>query len=64
MISRGYGRLVYMSTGLSRCPRDGMITLGTAKAALDQFLRFVALKLAPHGITATSSHPPRWTRQR
>jgi 3-oxoacyl-[acyl-carrier protein] reductase len=34
MISRGYGRLVYLSTGLSRRPRDGMITLGTAKAAL------------------------------
>ena len=64
MISRGYGRLIYLSTGLSRRPRDGMITLGTAKAALDQFVRFVALKLAPHGITATSSHPPRWTKQR
>ena len=51
MISRRYGRLVYLSTGLSRQPRDGMITLGTAKAALDQFVRFIALELAPHGIT-------------
>jgi len=49
MISRGYGRLIYLSTGLSRRPRDGMIALGTAKAALDQFVRFVALELAPHG---------------
>ena len=39
MISRSYGRLVYLSTGLSRRPREGMITLGTAKAALDQFVR-------------------------
>ena len=27
MVSRGYGRLIYLSTGLSRHPRDGMITL-------------------------------------
>ena len=31
MISRGYGRLVYLTTGLSRRPRDGMILLGTAQ---------------------------------
>jgi NAD(P)-dependent dehydrogenase (short-subunit alcohol dehydrogenase family) len=57
MISRGYGRLIYLSTGLSRRPRDGMITLGTAKAALDQFVRFIALELAPHGITANLVAP-------
>ncbi len=57
MISRNYGRLVYLSTGLSRRPRDGMITLGTAKAALDQFVRFIALELAPHGITANLVAP-------
>ena len=57
MISRGNGRLIYLSTGLSRRPRDGMIALGTAKAALDQFVRFVALELAPHGITANLVAP-------
>jgi NAD(P)-dependent dehydrogenase (short-subunit alcohol dehydrogenase family) len=57
MISRNYGRLVYLSTGLSRRPRDGMITLGIAKAALDQFVRFIALELAPHGITANLVAP-------
>ena len=57
MISRGYGRLVYLSTGLSRHPREGMITLGTAKAALNQFVRFIALELAPHGITANLIAP-------
>jgi 3-oxoacyl-[acyl-carrier protein] reductase len=57
MISRGYGRLVYLTTGLSRRRRDGMITLGTAKAALDQFVRFIALELAPHGITANLVAP-------
>jgi 3-oxoacyl-[acyl-carrier protein] reductase len=57
MVSRGYGRLIYLSTGLSRHPRDGMITLGTAKAALDQFVRCLALELAPHGITANLVGP-------
>jgi NAD(P)-dependent dehydrogenase (short-subunit alcohol dehydrogenase family) len=57
MISRNYGRLVYMSTGLSRRPREGMINLGTAKAALDQFVRYIALELAPHGITANLVAP-------
>ncbi|OBG31868.1 SDR family NAD(P)-dependent oxidoreductase [Mycobacterium sp. E3198] len=57
MISRRYGRLIYLSTGLSRRPRDGMIALGTAKAALDQFVRYVALELAPHAITANLVAP-------
>jgi 3-oxoacyl-[acyl-carrier protein] reductase len=57
MVSRGYGRLIFVSTGLSRHPRDGMITLGTAKAALDQFVRYIALELAPHGITANLVAP-------
>ena len=34
-----------------------MITLGTAKAALDQFVRYLALELAPHGITANLVAP-------
>ncbi|MEZ0051114.1 NAD(P)-dependent dehydrogenase (short-subunit alcohol dehydrogenase family) [Mycobacterium sp. MAA66] len=57
MLSNGYGRLVYMSTVLSRHPRDGMILLGTAKAAMDQFVRYVALELAPHGVTANLVAP-------
>ncbi|MET7996389.1 SDR family oxidoreductase [Amycolatopsis sp. NPDC005232] len=57
MVARGYGRLVYLSTGLSKRPREGMITLGTAKAALDQFVRFVAQELAPHGVTANLVAP-------
>ena len=57
MISRSYGRLVYLTTVLSRRPRDGMITVGTAKAAMDQFVRYVALELAPHGVTANLVSP-------
>jgi 3-oxoacyl-[acyl-carrier protein] reductase len=57
MRSRGQGRLIYLSTLLSRRPRKGMITLGTAKAALDQFVRYVAEELAPQGITANLVAP-------
>ena len=57
MISNKFGRLIYMTTVLSRRPREGMILLGTAKAAMDQFVRYVALELAPHGITANLVSP-------
>jgi 3-oxoacyl-[acyl-carrier protein] reductase len=57
MISRSFGRLIYMTTILSRRPREGMINLGTAKAAMDQFVRYVALEVAPDGITANLVSP-------
>jgi len=57
MVSRRFGRLIYMSANPSRHPREGMITLGTAKAALNQFVQYVALELAPHGITANLVAP-------
>lgn len=57
MVERRYGRLVYLSTVLSRSPREGMITLGTSKAALDQFVRYVAQELGPHGVTANLVAP-------
>lgn len=57
MIARGYGRLIYLTAVLSRRPREGMINLGVSKAALDQFVRYVALELAPHGITANLVAP-------
>lgn len=57
MIDRGHGRLIYLSTGLSRRPRAGMIALGVAKAALDSFVRYVAAEVAPHGITANVVAP-------
>jgi NAD(P)-dependent dehydrogenase (short-subunit alcohol dehydrogenase family) len=57
MTSRGYGRLLYITAEPSRHPRNGMINLGVAKAALDQFVRYIALELAPHGITANLIAP-------
>jgi NAD(P)-dependent dehydrogenase (short-subunit alcohol dehydrogenase family) len=57
MTSRGYGRLLYLTAEPSRHPRNGMINLGVAKAAMNQFVRYVALELAPHGITANLVAP-------
>ena len=57
MASRGYGRIVYMGTGLSQRPRQGMIALGTSKAALGSFARYVAEEVGPRGITVNVVAP-------
>jgi 3-oxoacyl-[acyl-carrier protein] reductase len=57
MTDQGWGRLIYLGTGLSRLPRAGMIALGTAKAALTQFARYLAQELGPQGITVNVVEP-------
>jgi 3-oxoacyl-[acyl-carrier protein] reductase len=57
MTKRRYGRIVYLGTGLSRRPREGMIALGTSKAAVGSFARFVAQELGPRGITVNVVAP-------
>jgi 3-oxoacyl-[acyl-carrier protein] reductase len=57
MTMRGYGRIVYLGTVLSQHPREGMIALGTSKAALSSFARFVAQELGPRGITVNVVAP-------
>ena len=57
MIEQGWGRIIYLGTGLSRGPREGMIALGTAKAALAQFARYLAQELGPRGITVNVVEP-------
>ncbi|MFJ2867707.1 SDR family NAD(P)-dependent oxidoreductase [Kitasatospora sp. NPDC087314] len=57
MTEQGWGRIVYLGTGLSRRPRKGMIALGTAKAALAQFARYLAQELGPQGITVNVVEP-------
>lgn len=57
MTSRGYGRIVYLGTVLSQRPREGMIALGAAKAALASFARYVAEELGPRGITVNVVAP-------
>ncbi|MYS22020.1 3-oxoacyl-[acyl-carrier protein] reductase [Streptomyces sp. DvalAA-14] len=57
MTAAGYGRIVFLGTVLSRIPRERMITLGTSKAALSQFARYVAQELGPRGITVNVVSP-------
>jgi len=57
MTERGWGRIIYLGTGLARRPREGMIALGTAKAALEQFARYLAQELGPRGITVNIVAP-------
>ncbi|QFZ73301.1 SDR family oxidoreductase [Streptomyces fagopyri] len=57
MSEQGWGRVIYLGTGLSRRPRQGMIALGTAKAALEQFARYLAEELGPRGITVNVVAP-------
>ena len=57
MTEQGRGRIIYLGTGLSRSPREGMIALGTAKAALAQFARYLAQELGPTGITVNVVEP-------
>ncbi|WP_067888256.1 SDR family NAD(P)-dependent oxidoreductase [Nocardia vaccinii] len=57
MTEQGWGRLIYLGAVPSRRPRAGMIALGTAKAALTQFSRFLAQELGPRGITVNVVEP-------
>ncbi|MFF5139625.1 SDR family NAD(P)-dependent oxidoreductase [Streptomyces sp. NPDC013157] len=57
MTEQGWGRIVYLGTGLSRRPRAGMVALGTAKAALEGLARYLAQELGPHGITVNVVAP-------
>ncbi|MGW2938043.1 SDR family NAD(P)-dependent oxidoreductase [Streptomyces sp. NPDC001156] len=57
MTEQGWGRIIYISTGLSRRPRENMIALGTSKAALEQFARYLAQELGPWGITVNIVAP-------
>jgi 3-oxoacyl-[acyl-carrier protein] reductase len=57
MTEQGWGRLIYLSAVPSRQPRAGMIALGTAKAALAQFARYLAQELGPRGITVNVVEP-------
>jgi 3-oxoacyl-[acyl-carrier protein] reductase len=57
MTGQGWGRLIYLSAAPSRQPRPGFITLGTSKAAMAQFARFLAQELGPQGITVNIVEP-------
>ena len=57
MKEQKYGKLVYISSGLSHQPLPGFIAHGTAKAAMNSFVRYLAQELGPYNITANTVAP-------
>ncbi len=57
MVEQRYGRLVYLASVRARQPFPGGVSLGTGKAGVIAFTRYVAQELGPHGITANVAAP-------
>lgn len=57
MVQKGWGRIINISSGLSRTPGDGFVAHTTAKSGLDAFTKALALELGPQGITVNTVAP-------
>ncbi|MDG0810363.1 SDR family oxidoreductase [Cohnella rhizosphaerae] len=57
MIERKYGRMIYVSSNAADTPVPYMAAHGSAKAALEAFVKYVALESAPYGVTANIVSP-------
>ncbi|GED15616.1 SDR family NAD(P)-dependent oxidoreductase [Aneurinibacillus migulanus] len=57
MKKQNYGKLVYVSSGLSNHPGPNFISHGTSKGALNSFVRYIAQELGSQGITANVVSP-------
>lgn len=57
MISRKSGKIINISSGLSRYPAPGFIAHCSAKSALDAMSKVMALELGPMGITVNVVAP-------
>lgn len=57
MKKQNYGKLVYVSSGLSNQPGPTFISHGTSKGALNSFVRYIAQELGGQGITANVVSP-------
>ena len=57
MVEQRYGRLIFIASVRARLPFPGGIALGTAKAGLVAFTKYVAQELGPYGITANAVAP-------
>jgi 3-oxoacyl-[acyl-carrier protein] reductase len=57
MLEKGMGRIINISSGLSRTPGDGFVAHTTAKSGLDAFTKALAHELGPHGITVNTVAP-------
>lgn len=57
MKKQNYGKLVYVSSGLSNHPAPYFIAHGTSKGGLNSFVRYIAQEVGKHGITANVVSP-------
>jgi 3-oxoacyl-[acyl-carrier protein] reductase len=57
LTNKKLGRLVFISSTLSKSPMPGFIAHGTAKGALDTLSKYLAQELGPHGITSNIVAP-------
>lgn len=57
MIARKYGRIIYISSNAADVAMPYMAAHGPAKAALHAFAKYVALEIAPYGVTANVVSP-------
>lgn len=57
MVERGYGRIVYVSSGLADHTGPGFVAHGSAKGALNTFSKYVASEFGGDGITANVVAP-------
>lgn len=57
MKEQGYGKLIYISSGLSKQPAQDFLAHGTSKSALNAFVKYIALEFAEYGITANTVAP-------
>ncbi|MCP3738128.1 SDR family oxidoreductase [Rossellomorea sp. BNER] len=57
MEKQGEGKIVLISSGLSRTPSQGFIAHGTAKAAVSTFAKYLAQELGPKNIITNVISP-------
>ncbi|RAL25834.1 SDR family NAD(P)-dependent oxidoreductase [Thermoflavimicrobium daqui] len=57
MKKQSYGKLIYVSSGLSNHPGPHFIAHGTSKGALNSFVKYIAQELGSQGITANVVSP-------
>jgi 3-oxoacyl-[acyl-carrier protein] reductase len=54
MLQIGHGTILAISSALCRAPVPGFSSLAVSKAALEAFVRALAVELGPHGITVNA----------
>lgn len=57
MKEQKYGKLVFISSSLSHQPMPNFIAHGTAKGALNSFVKYLAQEVGPYNITANTVAP-------